>query len=279
MQDNFNNIDIVFYHANCMDGLGSVAIFTKYFSPKEVIPVKHYEKLNIDYINKNILFLDFCYPKEYMIKLIKSNNIMIVDHHKTAIFMKELLPLNQQYIYMNKCATMLMWNIINPKIEPPIIVKYINDRDLWLNEMPDYQYVFDGMTMLNLTIESMQKLIFEDSQLDSIKHIGKIVNDNKMDNINFIKNNMYIRDYFFEGKKYKAGYINCPIYSSDIGSFLNENDNIDFVAIFYYNGKQTIFSLRGKDKIDLSKVAKHYNGGGHFNASGCSIDGLVDSLI
>ena len=279
MQDNFNNIDTVFYHANCMDGLGSVSIFTKYFSPKEVIPVKHYEKLNMDYNNKNILFLDFCYPKEDMKKLIKSNKITIVDHHKTAMFMKELLPLNQQYIYMDKCATMLMWEIINPNIEPPTIVKYINDRDLWLNKMPDYQSVFDGMTMLNLNVESMQKLIFEDSKLEDIKKVGRIVNMNKMNNINFIKKKIYIRNYIHENKEYKVGYINCPIYGSDIGSYLNENFDIDFAAIYHYNGIQTIFSLRGKNIVDLSKIAKKYNGGGHFNASGCSIDGIVTELI
>lgn len=31
-------------------------------------------------------------------------------------------------------------------------------------------------------------------------------------------------------------------------------------------------SLRSKGSIDVSKIAGHFNGGGHFNAAGCSID-------
>ena len=77
----FNNIDTVFYHANCMDGLGAVAIFTKYYSPSEVIAVKHHQHPKTLYQNKNLLFLDFCYPEEIMKPLIKNNKVFIIDHH------------------------------------------------------------------------------------------------------------------------------------------------------------------------------------------------------
>lgn len=47
------------------------------------------------------------------------------------------------------------------------------------------------------------------------------------------------------------------------------------VAIYFriVNNKVRV-SLRSKDKIDVSKVASYFNGGGHLNASGCTFDTL-----
>jgi phosphoesterase RecJ-like protein len=37
-------------------------------------------------------------------------------------------------------------------------------------------------------------------------------------------------------------------------------------------------SLRSKGDVDVGAIAKEFNGGGHKNAAGCSVDGPIDEL-
>lgn len=279
MLEYLNNIDIVIYHANCHDGMSAAAIYNHYYPGKKLIPAKHYETPKEILLNKNILFLDFSYPREIMEPLIQENNVFVVDHHVTAMFLKEILPETNYCLDKEYCGAMLLWRIINKDIHPPTILNYVNDRDLWLNQLPDYMYVFDGIVHMKPTVELMQKLIFDTNDISEIISLGKIVNKAKMDNINFIKNKVYIKSYNFNERTYQVAYVNCPIFGSDLGSYIVNNFNVDFAGIFHFNGKKTIFSLRGKGVVNLSLIAKKYGGGGHFDASGCAINGLVNELI
>lgn len=276
---NFQEIEIVYYHGNCNDGLASVTIFNHYYPNKKLIPLYHFKSNNLTDQGKNILFLDFSLPEDKMLNLIKHNNVYIVDHHKTAMYLKNILPKEQYFLDESSCGAMLLWNLINKNIEPPLLLKYINDRDLWLNQLPDYQYVFDGLVFMKPDMKLMDKLIFEKDDISDIIEIGKILNKSKMSSINFLKSKMFIKEFKFKENTYKVGYINCPLYSSDIGSFLVNNFDIDFAAIFHFNGKKTIFSLRGKGIVDLSEIAKSYGGGGHFDAAGLTLENNVVQLI
>ena len=55
---------------------------------------------------------------------------------------------------------------------------------------------------------------------------------------------------------------------------------MDFAACAFYNmtTDEWMISLRGVDKVDLSKIAERFkDGGGHKNAAGFTLTGL-DSL-
>ena len=79
--------------------------------------------------------------------------------------------------------------------------------------------------------------------------------------------------------------IHCePQWLKETGAVLHETEealnmilNMAIVKVALYfrvvNGKVRV-SIRSKGKIDVSKVANKFNGGGHFNASGCSVQTL-----
>lgn len=72
----------------------------------------------------------------------------------------------------------------------------------------------------------------------------------------------------FEG--YNVGVVFADKFTSEIGNALcNRNKDLDFVMMISYSD----IGLRGKDKVDLSELAKKYGGGGHFNAAGFPING------
>ena len=65
------------------------------------------------------------------------------------------------------------------------------------------------------------------------------------------------------------GLINLPLTVKDIQA-----------VVFFKlaEGEQYRVSLRSKGDIDIGAVAKRYGGGGHKNASGCTVTGPVDAL-
>ena len=66
-------------------------------------------------------------------------------------------------------------------------------------------------------------------------------------------------------------------HNRDCEDALNMVMSMDIVHIAFFvrivNGESRI-SLRSKGKIDVSKIASTFDGGGHFNAAGCTVDSL-----
>ena len=57
---------------------------------------------------------------------------------------------------------------------------------------------------------------------------------------------------------------------------INKYDYLDYIVLI--NVDKSI-SFRGKDKVDLSIIAKKYNGGGHFNAAGSPLPKNLKEII
>ncbi len=65
------------------------------------------------------------------------------------------------------------------------------------------------------------------------------------------------------------GVVNMPLTVKDI------------VAVVFFKqiaGDEYRVSLRSKGDIDVGSVAKHFGGGGHKNAAGCTVRGSIDAL-
>ncbi len=86
----------------------------------------------------------------------------------------------------------------------------------------------------------------------------------------------------YDDKYFIALYCNSSEFKSDVGAdMLKKYPLGDFSCIWNYdlNKNQTYFSLRStNDRMDVSIMAQRYGGGGHRNASGFMIEGLVGCL-
>lgn len=68
---------------------------------------------------------------------------------------------------------------------------------------------------------------------------------------------------------YKAGVVLADNYLSELGNCLSKlNPELDFIAMV---NQKSISYRTTKDDIDLSKIAKHFGGGGHPKASGSRV--------
>ena len=271
----------VIYHKACNDGLTSAAIAYNYVPEAEYIPGQYGDTLP-DFTGETILIVDFSISKKSLLKLMINNTIYFVDHHLPSYELKDCFSAPHFY-HVDKayCGALNLWRLINgTSSDVPKIVQYVNDRDLWENKLPLHKEVFHGLSMESKTVPHWNSLLTLNT--DEIRHeiitVGNTLKKKITNQIQYLSTRSYIKEFIIDDNHYKVIYVNSPFHQSDLGNYLVTNNDVDFAAVFSFNGEDTVFSLRGKDKVDLSKIASLYGGGGHFNASGCAKSGIHISL-
>lgn len=71
--------------------------------------------------------------------------------------------------------------------------------------------------------------------------------------------------------EHKAGIVFAEQYVYELGhKLLDLNYEIDIVVMIDLSKRKISFRSRAGE-VDVSEIAKHYNGGGHTSAAGCEI--------
>lgn len=282
-------VDYVIYHHPCTDGFGSAFVAWKYFSTRFPNRTVIYYPAAIgaappnDVIGKNVLICDYSYRKPQLLELLgKVKKLLILDHHKSA--QKELADLPEHYrvFDMHHSGAWLTWKFFFPDQPVPRLIEYIQDRDLWTNQLPHIQE-FAAWFWL----QPFEFKVY-DEYLDATKLERMITTRGA----SFIElNNYYIKQALesmairftkLNGKFYLVGYINSSVLKSDLGNrIVTEFPHLDFAAVYTIDDQAgtTRFSLRSTDnQADVSEIATHLSGGGHRNAAGVVVSGITSHL-
>ena len=287
----FNNDVVVMYHGmNCSDGWGSaLAAFLRFGIEATYLPMSHGEDPpNVE--GKEVYILDFCFSKEIIEKMIKdAESVLVIDHHKTAE--KELKDISDKnkIFDMKKSGAVLTWEYFFPDQQVPLLLLYIQDRDIWIKEMENTDAVAVALQDMDKDIRKIEtwKYYLNDSNVPELVQKGLSVLHHQKKVLNKLEKSSYLDTWYIivdgQFKEFKVAVSNSPTLQSDLGSrLISESEKFreaDFAAIYYFNGNKTIFSLRScNDKQDISIIVKLFGGGGHRNAGGCTIDGFVNKL-
>lgn len=278
-----SNIDFVIYHHPCPDGYACAWIINNYFKDKHI---KFYPtNYGIDppnVYNKNVIICDFSYSYKNIKKMIDDTkgNLLIIDHHKSAKENLEKIDNEYKIFDMNRSGVGLVWTKFYGEKSPPLLLKYIEDNDLWKHELY-YSKEFTALLQtIDLTTDSFNKLsddIFFEEKLRDAKHYIAINNCH----IENALSHIYFRiDLLNDGRFYLIAYVNSTHLISNIGNeIIKKYPLVDFAAVYHITEKGTKFSLRSSNEhVDVSLIAKQYGGGGHRNASGLLINKPVNGL-
>lgn len=280
--------DVCIYHDNCNDGFTAAwAVWEKWGDDVRFIPLAYGNPPPPGLDGKNILILDFSFKPEITdIIASTAKKIVMIDHHKTAMEDFDKFPklpgLSNQfkfieestddvfvYFDMEKSGAMLAYQFcFGEDCDVPDLVKYVQDRDLWKNELPNTKYIH---TALSSYPKSFTTWNFFKSNLTGLVEAGKHISRFSSIVKNTIKSSTFYGNVFGIDN---AALLYCErIFSSDVGNeLLSENQELSFVACWSLSGNYVNVSLRSKDdRIDVSELAKKYGGGGHRNASGFRI--------
>jgi oligoribonuclease NrnB/cAMP/cGMP phosphodiesterase (DHH superfamily) len=264
---------MVLYHANCPDGFGAAwAFWRKLGSAAEYFPAS-YGKERPSVKGYDVFIVDFSYDRATMIEMEQeAESLVLLDHHKSAEEICGDLPFC--HFDMNHSGAYLAWAHLFPDDSVPLLIKYIEDRDLWKWELPyseeilsavdSFEKTFDNWDMLHGYLDAAESIRWK-----KVKNMGEGILQYKRNLIKSLIQNAYVENILGT----EVPIVNAPFFQSEMASSLAEGH--PFAAAYYYDGKAFNFSLRSKDDgEDVSKIAAKFGGGGHKNASGFRIDDL-----
>lgn len=304
--------DMVIYHHPCDDGFGAATVLArKYGLGLEFVGAK-YGDAPPDVTGKNVLIVDFSYSADTIAQIGRqARTVLILDHHKTAQEALEYFTIKDHYglnintladlddtgeawagfaspgeaeddgtnilavFDMDRSGAMMAWNFFFPSLGPPIMVRHLQDRDLWHKKIPGTDWFSMFLRSGPMNLLNWLELMETTTELSYYKEVlGK----------------GFAIQQFFDRKIEEivpqaqlvsiGGYDGVPVvnanwcFSSDVcHALLQAYPDAPFSASYFDTGDgNRQFSLRSEDhRISVAEVAKGYGGGGHRNAAGFSM--------
>lgn len=265
---------LVIYHGSCADGYTAAWACWLLNPDWEYFPATHGNPPP-DVTGRDVYMLDFSY-KYLVIKdmAMKATSITIIDHHKTAeeelnkLFADTAAAANVSVMFdIYKSGARLAWEHFHPDNTAPLLVQYVEDRDLWKFSLPRSRAI-------NANIFSFA---YDFNTWSSIK------DDINMDFFGFANSGLAIERKHHKDiaelviatkRRMRIGgtevwVANLPYtLTSDAGHLMCEGGE-SFAACYWDTPEGRTFSLRSRDDgADVSEIAKQYGGGGHAHAAG-----------
>ncbi|CAG8773404.1 13305_t:CDS:2, partial [Racocetra persica] len=216
------------------------------------------------------------------------------NHHKSA--RDNLLSGDEDtknyFFDMDKSGARLAWEFFWPNKEVPLLIRYIEDNDLWRFALPKSREFSAFWVTIPFQFELYDQYVKDESLIEKAIESGTIILNYVQNRVSFIQNkdmfkrkmtvNIIDDDKKPQTKTYTVFVTNSPLWQSNLGNSLANIDGSDFGMVFSYDGtlKRYNVSLRSTDKqADVSHVAKAFGGGGHRNASGFVWDKPIEDLF
>jgi oligoribonuclease NrnB/cAMP/cGMP phosphodiesterase (DHH superfamily) len=282
---------ILVTHKGCMDGSGCAVLFLVAGGKKEniiYVSVSHnqlertVEKL-ID-SKQFIIFADCSVPMNLAEKLNTRGNVILLDHHKTAASLDD----NFDWCWVddanNACGSKMLYNwllkdcsIVNEKINYlkryEQLITYIDDYDRWVHH---YEYSKNLLILHNFYGQEQ----FVDRFVNNY-NFNNYINENFIIRIEKKKEEDYIRSKIdncqfkvLDGTRF--AFVEADNHQSKLGHTIIDKYDVDIAVMI---GVKSI-SLRSREGVDCSFIAKLNGGGGHLGAAGFNTKNILgDTLI
>lgn len=258
--------DLCIYHGNCLDGFTAAWVLKKAIPGIEMHP-GIYGEPPPNVINKNVYLVDFSYKRPVLLEMAKlANKITIIDHHKSAEADLVDLPDNvTTHFDMHHSGAVLAWHYFFKDIIP-LMLLYIEDRDLWKWTLPYSKEVNSALFSYPYDFELWDDLMYRD--VSRLIDEGSSINRRHLKDIEELLK-VVTRTIRLGG--YEIPSANLPYtYGSDAAGIMAQNQA--FAAYYYDVPDGVVFGLRSdKNGVDVSDIAKMYGGGGHKHASGFKV--------
>lgn len=253
-----------------MDGFsGAWAAWKKFGVRAEYLPLEHQEPLPKKLKGRELFFVDFCYPAEAMKQIAaQSVRTVVIDHH---ISQKEAVRFAHERSYrMDRSGCVLAWQYFHPKKTVPFLLKTVEDNDLHIFKIKTTKALIGEVAMTPFDFRSWSQLAakLEKSSLrKKLIERGQILLDHKEGIVDRLMG--MIEEVRFAG--YHVYAVNASSFHSDAANRIYTTKKTPFGIAWFYNGGKLHISLRSNGRVDVSKLALKYGGGGHRGAAGFAL--------
>lgn len=287
---------VIIYHGGCPDGLTAAWMFmqsaeftnaenTTYYHPAFERDFRKDTRMP-DLADKDVYIVDYSYPRNVLASIGRvAKSVHIFDHHKTAQSDLAESIYNVHCVFdMNRCGAEIAFDEMlaqqSAKQERPWWLKHIRDRDLWKWDHPDSTAFAAAFFDMGICFESITTIdnMTESERASFIMRGRTLIEFQEREVANICK---FARLVEFEGHPVYA--VNSITYRSEVGNVLANKPECSFAFVYRYDidHLEWFISLRGdsENKIDLSKIAQKYGGGGHPNACGFAYKGPINNIL
>lgn len=289
-------MDLIAYHNACPDGFTAAYIAKKKYPEAELLGLDHgMQNFPVEkFAGRDALMVDWSRRTKAENRELNSiaKSFQILDHHKTA--QAELEGEPYAIFDMNRSGAGLTWDYLfgqdsgdwNPadpfNVYRPWWVNYVEDRDLWTWRLPHSKEINSFIMTFPYTIDGWDKMT--ESTLEDAIRAGEAIQLHIDHYIREAVKQAQLGSLTVNGKRYDTLVLNVPYLNcSEVGAVLSQKADVSLTWFERYDGVIQ-FSLRSKGEIDVSEIAKTFNGGGHRNAAGFQLPllrgrNVVDGIL
>lgn len=261
---------VILYHKHCTDGFSACwAAWKKFGAKAEYIAVAHQTPPPEGLEGKEVYLLDFSYDEETTRQLVaKNERVTGLDHHAMC---KPAIKLTKDGVFDNdRSGAVIAWNYFHPKAKVPMLLKYVEDGDLWRFALPKSKEMTEFIRLhkfdLKIWSAMAKELETAEGRKKSIEK-GKVLLENELKTVDrLVESNA--QTVTFEGHTVLA--VNSPCFRDFIGDALRKKMP-PFGIIWDRRREKTVVSLRGNGKTDVAAIAQKYGGGGHKASAGFTL--------
>lgn len=283
-----NRPPLVIFHSNCADGTCAAWIARSVAPDAEFRAWRYGESppsLGL-YANRQVLILDFSFPRATLIEMAEQCNLQVIDHHKTAA--ADLAGLGFCEFDMARSGAGMTWDALRGGSRP-WIVDYVEDRDLWRNALPNSEDVVAAIHELPRGVSGRQVTPDLFAAWDEMTQLRKseiaLAGSYHRKTARRLAEEIADNAMSAELSGMTAAVACGSVLFSDAADILcrrplPSGKLPDFAAVFWVTstGRFT-YSLRSRGDVDVSEVAKQYGGGGHAAAAGFTAATIVHKRI
>lgn len=290
------NIETVYFHALCPDGLYAAWLYNLIVPTAKFIPLEHSCKYKL--VQSGVVtFIDMVPTLDKCKELLENKEITqinIYDHHiankHTVSTLMDKPHVTCIFSDNTECASRIIYNKFHAGRERlGMFADYVDDRDRWIWEhrgskevsaymfsvlyVPKHEedpsFAFEKWGMLYAhSVATLDYMIEEGAKLIEAQNLAVTDMVNKSQPATF-----NVGD-----KSYRIRHYETRLYRSEVGSEIMKKyaDTVDFAICWHYDIKKDEYwlSMRSDDNhTDVSGVCRLLGGNGHRNAAGCSFAG------
>lgn len=266
---------LVIYHGkNCPDGFAAaLAAWLFYEGKAEFLGLDHGDVKTLDDLpnvdGRAVYILDFSFSAE-LLRAMESRvaKLVMLDHHKSAADRLEGFDCTCGAVYfdMKKSGAHLAWEFFLPERTLPDLVRYVEDRDIWVWQYPESAAFLAALDMEPCEFDRWNAIAsFDTAQIQTFMARGQAMDDKFCKLAEQIAESA--RPLRFNGVD--GLMVNAPgAFHSLVGDMLSAQSGT--FALMWSIDKTGVVKagLRSKPGFNCIPLAESMRGGGHAQACG-----------
>lgn len=291
----------VVYHEGCPDGWGAAwvayrALVGRGDGVPVLVPASHGGEVPDLGEFGTVYVVDFSFSHDVLRELGEARRVVVLDHHQTAVddicaghgdFPGEgpwgdgskgdewVVRYDRWYetvLDTNRSGAGITWDYFHPGEARPVVVDYVEDRDLWRFALPNSKAVSAFIRCQPHTIGAWD-------DIDQYLGVGDMARagDGVQLHIDAYCRAAASHAYWCQMGGRRFPIVNVTYEScSDVATYLLDRFETDMAGYYFERGDGAIqYGFRSRNGVTVHDHAQEFGGGGHPQAAGCTVGSVV----